>query len=40
MEGDIDVSYLTEREYFREVLLKDRLHDAAGGETANIPLSA
>ncbi|MFP4086944.1 MAG: hypothetical protein ACLFUL_09130 [Desulfobacteraceae bacterium] len=28
MEGDIDVPYLTERESFREVLLKDRLRKA------------
>jgi len=25
IEGDIDVPYLTERESFREILLKDRL---------------
>jgi type I restriction enzyme R subunit len=28
IEGDIDVPYLTERESFRDVLLKDRLRDA------------
>lgn len=28
IEGDIDVPYLTERESFREVLLKDRLRKA------------
>jgi type I restriction enzyme R subunit len=28
LEGDVDVPYLTERESFREVLLKGRLHKA------------